>query len=107
MAKQYVAPARISSREQEREGFSLDVREDALLRYASQHDGKILKLFRVAETATRPQERKTFKQRLAYSRKNAGRLTGVLVYEIDRAARNIPLERRFREGQVPMPCPRW
>ena len=31
---QYVTLARVSSREQEREGFSLDVQEDALHRYA-------------------------------------------------------------------------
>ena len=32
MTKQYLALARVSSREQEREGFSLDVQEEALLR---------------------------------------------------------------------------
>ena len=89
MTKQYVALARVSSREQEREGFSLDVQEDALTRYASQHGGQIVKLFRVAETATKPEERKTFKELLAYARKNAGRLDGILVYKIDRAARNL------------------
>ena len=36
---QYVALARVSSREQEREGFSLDVQEEALTRYAVQHGG--------------------------------------------------------------------
>ena len=34
--KRYVALARVSSREQEREGFSLEVQEDALERYATQ-----------------------------------------------------------------------
>lgn len=33
-SNQYLALARVSSREQEREGFSLDVQEDALRRYA-------------------------------------------------------------------------
>ena len=36
MTKQYVALARVSSREQEREGFSLQVQEEALERYAEQ-----------------------------------------------------------------------
>ncbi|MCP4966499.1 MAG: recombinase family protein [bacterium] len=89
MVKQYVALARVSSREQEREGFSLDVQEDALCRYAAQHDGKILRLFRIAETASKPEERKTFKELLAYARENAEKLTGVLVYKNDRAARNL------------------
>ncbi|MHB8899153.1 MAG: recombinase family protein [Thermoguttaceae bacterium] len=89
MSKRYVALARVSSREQEREGFSLDVQEAALLRYAEQHDGSIVKLFRIAETATKSQERKAFKEMLAYARKNADELAGILVYKIDRAARNL------------------
>ena len=62
MTKQFLAFARVSSREQEREGFSLDIQEDALRRYAEQNDGEIVKLFRIAETATRSQERKVFKE---------------------------------------------
>ena len=42
--KQYVALARVSSREQEREGFSLEVQQDALKKYADTHGGKIVKL---------------------------------------------------------------
>ena len=60
--KQYVALARVSSREQEREGFSLEVQEDALKRYAEQHQGTIVKLFKIAETASKRDERKTFKE---------------------------------------------
>jgi len=89
MTEQYVALARVSSREQEREGFSLDVQEQALFRYAEQQGGQIVKFFRIAETATKPEERKTFKQLLRYARKHATTLTGVLVYKIDRAARNL------------------
>lgn len=47
--KQFVALARESSREQEREGFSLEVQEEALERYAKQAGGKIVKLLRMAE----------------------------------------------------------
>ena len=42
--KHFVALARVSSREQEREGFSLDVQEDALRAYARRHDGRALSL---------------------------------------------------------------
>ena len=38
--KQFVALARVSSREQEREGFSLEIQEDALRRYATQAAAK-------------------------------------------------------------------
>ena len=48
--KQFVALARVSSREQEREGFSLEIQEDALQRYATQAGGQIIKLWKIAET---------------------------------------------------------
>ena len=87
--KQYVALARVSSREQEREGFSLEVQEEALGRYARERGGEIVKLFRIAETATKPDERKTFRELLEYARKHAADLTAVLFFKVDRAARNL------------------
>ncbi len=56
--KQYLALARVSSREQEREGFSLEVQETAIERYAADNQGETIKLFRIAETATKPDERR-------------------------------------------------
>ncbi len=103
--KQFVALARVSSREQEREGFSLEVQEDALRRYASQAGGEIRKLFRIAETASKTDERKTFKELIAYAKKHSIELDGVLFYKVDRAARNlfdyVELERLESEYQVP------
>ncbi len=87
--KRYVALARVSSREQQREGFSLDVQEDALRHYAQRMDGTIVKLFRIAETATKRDERRAFKELLAYAKKHAQELTGLLFYKVDRAARNL------------------
>ncbi len=87
--KTYVALARVSSREQQREGFSLDVQEDALRRYAERNGGTIVKLFRIAETATKRDERKAFKELLAYAKQHAHELTGLLFYKVDRAARNL------------------
>jgi len=55
--KRYVALARVSSREQEREGFSLDVQVDALSQYASRNNGEIVRFFRIAETASKHDER--------------------------------------------------
>ncbi|MCG8615354.1 MAG: recombinase family protein, partial [Desulfobacterales bacterium] len=103
--QQFVALARVSSREQEREGFSLEIQEDALERYASQNNGKIVKLYRIAETASKTAERTTFKELLAYVRKNAHRLDGVLFFKVDRAARNlfdyVEVERLEAEHGVP------
>lgn len=103
--KRFVALARVSSREQEREGFSLDVQESALKAYAQRHDGQIVKLFRVAETASKTDERKTFKELVAYVKANATTLDGLLFYKVDRAARNlfdyVELERLETDHHVP------
>jgi DNA invertase Pin-like site-specific DNA recombinase len=89
MTKQYLALARVSSREQEREGFSLEVQEEALYRYAVQNDGEIVKLFRIAEAAAKPDERRTFRELLSYAQAYASDLAGVLFFKVDRAARNL------------------
>jgi site-specific DNA recombinase len=103
--KQYVALARVSSREQEREGFSLEVQEDALKRYAEQHGGKIVRLFKIAETASKTDERRAFRELVTFAKKNAPGLDGLLFYKVDRAARNlfdyVELERLESEYGVP------
>lgn len=95
----------MSSREQKREGFSLEVQEDALKRYATHAGGGIAKLFRVAETASKGDERKTFRELLAYAKKNAAFPDGLLFYIEDRAARNlfdyVELERLESEHDLP------
>lgn len=103
--KRYVALARVSSREQEREGFSLEVQADALQRYAAAHDGAIVKLFKIAETASKRDERKTFKEMVAYAKRHSLELDGLLFYKVDRAARNlfdyVELERLETDYDVP------
>lgn len=87
--KRFAALARVSSREQEREGFSLAVQEDALKRFAATSGGEIVKFYRIAETASKREERKTFREMIAYAKKHARDLDGLLFYKIDRAARNL------------------
>jgi DNA invertase Pin-like site-specific DNA recombinase len=103
--KRYLALARVSSREQEREGFSLDVQEEALRRHAKRQGGEIVRLYRIAETASKKDERKTFKTLIADAKKHAHELDGILFYKIDRAARNLydylELERIESEYGVP------
>jgi DNA invertase Pin-like site-specific DNA recombinase len=103
--KRFAALARVSSREQEREGFSLEVQEEGLQRYAAQAGGEIVKLFRIAETATKSQERRTFKDLIAYCKRHAAELDGLLFYKVDRASRNlydyVELERLESEYQIP------
>ncbi|MBA3775267.1 MAG: recombinase family protein, partial [Betaproteobacteria bacterium] len=104
--KRFVALARVSSREQEREGFSLDVQVDALTGYAERTGGKIAKLYRIAETASKTDERTTFKEMVEYVKQHAEQLDGMLFYKIDRAARNlwdyVELERLESTHGVPL-----
>ncbi|MCG8587011.1 MAG: recombinase family protein [Pirellulales bacterium] len=104
--KRYVALARVSSREQEREGFSLDVQEEALARFAERQNGEIVKLYRMAETASKREQRKAFAELLAYAKEHASDLDGVLFYKVDRAARNlfdyVELERLEVDHGVPV-----
>lgn len=103
--KRFVALARVSSREQEREGFSLAVQEDGLKRYAQQAGGEIVHLFRIAETASKHDERKTFRELVTFAKKHAETLDGLLFYKVDRAARNlfdyVELERLESEYGLP------
>lgn len=89
MTKRFVGWARVSSREQEREGFSLDVQVEALQRYADRSGGIIERLYRIAETASKQKERKTFKDMLSYLKAHASEVDGLLCYKVDRAARNM------------------
>src|SRR5207247_515026 len=105
MKKRFIALARASSREQEREGFSLDIQVDALNFDAERRNGTVIKLWRIAETASKKDERKTFKELVAFAKKHAADIDGILLYKIDRAARNlfdyVELERLESEYDVP------
>jgi DNA invertase Pin-like site-specific DNA recombinase len=89
MKKKYLAWARVSSREQKDEGFSLDVQLDAFEDFVRRDKAEIQKTFRVAETGTRAEERNEFRSMIAYAKKHAHELDGILFYKIDRAARNM------------------
>lgn len=104
--KKFLAFARVSSREQEREGFSLHVQVDAFHEYARRNGGVVEKLFRIAETATRRQERAIFREAVTHAKKNAKKYDGLLFYKVDRAARNMPdwidLEKLSADQGIPL-----
>ncbi|MBP7937905.1 MAG: recombinase family protein [Phycisphaerae bacterium] len=106
--KRFVGWVRVSSREQEREGFSLDVQEKAAYQYAEHEKGEIVTQFRIAETATRKEERTEFKRLVQYVKKHAHELDGILCYKIDRATRNlhdyVALEELEQKYGVPLIC---
>jgi site-specific DNA recombinase len=106
MSKQYVAWARVSSARQKKEGFSLEDQESRLTEFAGRLGGSVTKLFKIAETATRREERTTFREFTTYVKRSARRLAGMLFVKVDRAARNIrdwaDLEALSEETGVPL-----
>lgn len=109
MGKQFVAWARVSSARQKKEGFSLEDQELRLTEFAIRLGGSVVKLFKIAETASKRQERKTFQEFTTYVKRNAKRLAGMLFVKVDRAARNIrdwtDLEELADETGVPLVFP--
>lgn len=87
--KKYMAWARVSSREQEQEGFSLEVQENGFLEFGRREKAIVDPIFRVAETATKTAERRMFKEMISFAKRNADKYDGILFYKIDRAARNL------------------
>lgn len=107
--KQFVAWARVSSARQKKEGFSLEDQEARLLEFAHRLGGSVVKLFKIAETASKRDERETFREFTAYVKKNSRVLSGMLFVKVDRAARNIQdwadLEALAEETHVPLLFP--
>ncbi|MDB5328328.1 MAG: hypothetical protein JWM57_3897 [Phycisphaerales bacterium] len=104
--KQFVAWARVSSQRQKKEGFSLDDQESRLQEFATRLGGQVVKLFKLAETASKREERSSFREFTAYVKKHHGHLAGMLFVKVDRAARNIhdwaALEVLSEETRVPL-----
>ena len=77
---------RVSSKEQEDEGYSLPSQEKLLKDYAEKHHFQIVKVFSISETGSKSDQRKTFKEMLDFIKKNDIK---VLVCEkTDRLLRN-------------------
>lgn len=87
--KKYMAWARVSSREQKEEGFSLEVQENGFLEFGQREKATVDPIFRIAETATKAEQRREFKEMIRFAKKHAHEYDGLLFYKIDRAARNL------------------
>ena len=81
-----VSYCRVSSKEQEDTGYSLDAQEKSLQEYAK---GKfsVAKTFRISESASGRQIRKTFNEMLMYATKH--KVPVILCEKIDRLTRNL------------------
>lgn len=88
MRKNIVALARVSSREQKEEGYSLEVQEDAIREYAKHERASIHKLFSFAETASKPKFRSAFHEVVGYIKAHADEIDEFVVHKLNRASRN-------------------
>ncbi len=79
--------ARVSSKEQEDTGYSLDAQEKLLNGYADKSIFPVAKIFRVTESASGRQIRKTFNEMLQYARTHNVHI--ILCEKIDRLTRNL------------------
>ncbi len=79
--------ARVSSREQEETGYSLDAQEKLLTEYAVKKGLEVARVFRVTESASGRQVRVVFEELLRYAAKHAVPI--ILCEKIDRLTRNL------------------
>jgi DNA invertase Pin-like site-specific DNA recombinase len=79
--------ARVSSKSQEDEGYSLDSQLKLLTGYCDNKGLRVVKVFKIAETASKEQSRKVFHEMLAYISKN--KVYHLAVEKTDRFTRNF------------------
>lgn len=85
---QAIAYARVSSKEQEKEGFSIAAQQKLLRQYASEQGFDLVREFVDVETAKRA-GRTGFGEMLGFFKKNAAKCRVLLVEKTDRLYRNL------------------
>ena len=58
--------ARVSSKEQEETGYSLDAQEKQLTEHANQHSFSVVKKFRISESASGAKARQAFSEMMSF-----------------------------------------
>lgn len=79
--------ARVSSREQEAEGYSLPAQEKLLKDYALRKNFEVVKVFSISESASGKYQRKTFSEMLNYTKKRSVKI--IVCEKVDRLTRNL------------------
>src|SRR5437870_6843051 len=79
--------ARVSTKEQAEEGYSLASQLMLLREYAMQRQFEIVKEFVIPESASGSQERTTFKEMMEYCKKR--NTSHILCEKVDRITRNL------------------
>ncbi|KAA3621015.1 MAG: recombinase family protein [Bacteroidetes bacterium] len=85
--KKAVIICRVSSREQENTGYSLEAQEKLLKEYASNTGMSVVKVFKISESASGKMVRKKFSEMMKYVNRNKVDL--ILCEKIDRLTRNM------------------
>ena len=85
--KRCILYCRVSSKEQEEKGYSLEAQEKLLCSYAERNNLVISKIFKISESASGKQIRTTFNEMLRYIKK--GKINIILCEKIDRLTRNL------------------
>ena len=82
-----VAFARVSSKAQEEEGYSLDAQLKVLKQYCRENKLNVVTEFRISETASKNERRTVFREMLRYIERN--KITNLVVEKTDRLTRNF------------------
>lgn len=86
--EQAILWARVSTKEQAEEGYSLDAQIKLLREYAKNNELRITKEFIVPESASGRQERKKFQEMLVYL-ENHQNIKHLVCEKVDRITRNF------------------
>lgn len=86
--EQAILWARVSTKEQAEEGYSLDAQIKLLREYAQKNNLKIVKEFVVPESARGKQERKEFQKMLEYLKEHP-KIKHLICEKVDRLTRSI------------------
>lgn len=85
--KKAVIICRVSSKEQEDTGYSLDAQEKLLLEYSTKNSITVVKIYKISESASGKQARKKFYEILQFIKKS--NINIILCEKIDRLTRNL------------------
>jgi len=77
----------VSSKAQDDEGYSIDSQEKMLQGYCQKNGLPVVKIFKIAESASKEQSRKVFHELLDYMRKS--KVRHLVVEKTDRLTRNL------------------
>jgi site-specific DNA recombinase len=78
--------ARVSTREQEETGYSLDAQKALLQEYCTKNNLAVVKIFSASESASGKKERETFQEMLSYANKE--NINNIICEKTDRLTRN-------------------